>query len=247
MAALSMYARAIPIRLVTLILVILVTAGAAWRVHLATVERLRARLLQSAPDALVKEPDLVKTAVTEAQPLYAQHCAACHGERLQGNTALGAPNLSDSIWLYGSGTVFDIERTLLYGIRSEMPKAHNVSDMPPFGLTGKLRPGQIREIVAYLLQLSGRPHDGQAALAGRELFFDEANCTDCHGADGKGNNDYGAPDLTANVWNSGSDPEAIYKSIYFGRHRVMPGWIGTLTLEQIRALSVYIYVVSHSS
>lgn len=33
--------------------------------------------------------------------LFATNCAACHGEDARGNRALGAPNLSDAIWLYG--------------------------------------------------------------------------------------------------------------------------------------------------
>lgn len=32
---------------------------------------------------------------------YAEQCAACHGEKGQGNVELGAPKLSDQIWLYG--------------------------------------------------------------------------------------------------------------------------------------------------
>lgn len=229
------------------ILGLLLIAGLAWRVEVARVERARIRLLASSSERIAKDPELVRVAVAEAQPLFARHCAPCHGQKMQGNPAIGAPNLTDEVWLYGSGTVFDIERTILYGARSEMPQGHHISDMPPFGLTGTLRPAEIREVVQYVLQLSRRPHDREAALSGGELFFGKGTCTDCHGSDGRGNSDYGAPDLTANVWNSGGDPDSLYKSIYFGQHGVMPGWINTLTLEQIRALSVYIYALSHPS
>lgn len=34
--------------------------------------------------------------------VYKQNCAACHGETGRGNRELGAPNLTDAIWLYGS-------------------------------------------------------------------------------------------------------------------------------------------------
>jgi hypothetical protein len=47
------------------------------------------------------------------------------------------------------------------------------------------------------------------------------------------------------VWNSGSSAEDLYRAIYFGEHRVMPAWRGVLPLEQIRALAVYVYWVSH--
>lgn len=219
--------------------------GGAWWAHTAALERMQVRLLTSFPDAIPGDPRLVQAAVAEARPLFAEHCAVCHGARMQGNPAIGAPDLTDSVWLYGSGSVFTIERTILYGVRSTMPKSRNVTDMPPFGLTGRLKPAQIREVVQYVLQLSGRPHDGQAAITGRQLYDDPADCGDCHGPDGRGDTSYGAPDLTANVFDSGGDPDSLYRSIYHGEHRIMPGWLGTLTLGQIRALAVYVYVSSH--
>ena len=47
--------------------------------------------------------------------------------------SVGAPNLGNSVWLYGDGGIGDIEYTILYGIRSGHPKAHNVTDMPAEG------------------------------------------------------------------------------------------------------------------
>ena len=35
------------------------------------------------------------------KPIFAENCAACHGEDGEGNRELGAPNLTDAIWLYG--------------------------------------------------------------------------------------------------------------------------------------------------
>lgn len=35
------------------------------------------------------------------EPLYKEHCIACHGEKGEGNIELGAPRLNDGIWLYG--------------------------------------------------------------------------------------------------------------------------------------------------
>lgn len=40
-------------------------------------------------------------AAARGKETFATQCAACHGEQGEGNTALGAPNLSDAIWLYG--------------------------------------------------------------------------------------------------------------------------------------------------
>ncbi|HYE01586.1 MAG TPA: cytochrome-c oxidase, cbb3-type subunit III [Alphaproteobacteria bacterium] len=37
----------------------------------------------------------------EGAALFAENCAACHGEKAQGNAEMGAPNLADAVWLYG--------------------------------------------------------------------------------------------------------------------------------------------------
>ncbi len=203
------------------------------------------RLLVAVPNDAASDPALVRFAAAEAEPLYVKHCAACHGADMRGNAALGAPNLADAVSLYGRGDVYDIERTLLYGIRSGASKTRDISDMPAFGLRGSLSSAQIRSVVEYLMQISGRAYQAEAANDGRAVFNGDANCVDCHGPDGRGNSDYGAPDLTANVWNSGGDPLALYNAIYFGQHHIMPAWRGILSLEQIRALAVYLYAAAH--
>ncbi|MGH8229790.1 MAG: c-type cytochrome, partial [Steroidobacteraceae bacterium] len=209
--------------------------------------RLEHRLLAALPDEVTADPQLVRFAAAEARPVFARHCAACHGADMRGNTAVGAPNLTDRSWLYGTGRVYDIERTILYGIRSGNSKARNVTDMPAFGLRGMLTPAEIHNVVEYLLKLDHRPYVQEAAAEGYRVYYSvQGDCSDCHGADAKGDADYGAPDLTIDVWDSGGDPKTLYQSIYFGRHRIMPAWIGTLSLEQIRALAVYIYSVSHA-
>ncbi|OYW50091.1 MAG: cytochrome-c oxidase, cbb3-type subunit III [Rhizobiales bacterium 12-68-15] len=52
--------------------------------------------------------------------LFAENCAACHGERGEGNRDVGAPNLSDRIWLYG-GEKRDIMRSVSYSRGGVMP------------------------------------------------------------------------------------------------------------------------------
>jgi cytochrome c oxidase cbb3-type subunit 3 len=47
-------------------------------------------------------------------------CVACHGADGKGNTAIGAPNLTDTIWLYG-GTPADIKETIANGRGGHMP------------------------------------------------------------------------------------------------------------------------------
>ncbi|MFG6439210.1 cytochrome-c oxidase, cbb3-type subunit III [Roseateles sp. LKC17W] len=82
-------------------------------------------------------------------PLYAQlgkpkftACAACHGMGGKGNPALGAPNLSDKVWLHGWG-----EAAIVAMVNNGK---HNV--MPAHG--ERLTPEQIRVLAAYVWSLS---------------------------------------------------------------------------------------------
>jgi cytochrome c oxidase cbb3-type subunit 3 len=69
-------------------------------------------------------------------------CAACHGPGGKGNQALGAPNLSDKIWLHGWG-----EEAVMAMVNNGK---HNV--MPAHG--ERLTPEQIRVLAAYVWGLS---------------------------------------------------------------------------------------------
>jgi cytochrome c oxidase cbb3-type subunit 3 len=51
---------------------------------------------------------------------FATMCIACHGPEGKGNPALGAPNLTDDIWLYG-GTLDDIKASIKNGRNGRMP------------------------------------------------------------------------------------------------------------------------------
>jgi cytochrome c oxidase cbb3-type subunit 3 len=233
----------------TLPLLLLAAALAAWALqahwHRAALAR---ELLRTYPQDIDAHPALVRFADAEARPLFAKNCAGCHGANMQGNAQIGAPALVGGHWLWGNGSVFQIERILLYGIRSGQPQALHVTDMPAFGLMGRLTDGQVRELVQYLMKLNRRPYDAEAANAGQMLFYSQKyGCYDCHGTDAKGEADYGAPNLTANYWNNGGSEQDIYDSIFYGRHRVMPTWQGRLSLEQIRSLAVYLHGLSHST
>ena len=55
----------------------------------------------------------------KGQPRFAV-CVACHGPEGKGNQALGAPNLTDNIWLYGASTKA-VTETLTNGRAGVMP------------------------------------------------------------------------------------------------------------------------------
>lgn len=52
--------------------------------------------------------------------IFDVQCVACHGTDGKGNIALGAPNLTDNIWLY-SGSATSIAKTIREGRTGEMP------------------------------------------------------------------------------------------------------------------------------
>jgi len=72
-------------------------------------------------------------------------CATCHGAGGKGNSALGAPNLTDRIWLYGGGVAAVIE---------SITKGRN-GQMPAF--KESLGEGKVHLLAAYVWGLSRHP------------------------------------------------------------------------------------------
>jgi cytochrome c oxidase cbb3-type subunit 3 len=61
------------------------------------------------------------SAMAEAgKTVFETYCAACHGPDGTGNPALGAPNLTNGVWLYG-GSAEQIAQTLRAGRNGMMP------------------------------------------------------------------------------------------------------------------------------
>ena len=61
-----------------------------------------------------------QAAAAEGQKTYQRICIACHGMQGNGMQALGAPNLTDNIWLYG-GSLAKIKESVTYGRQGKMP------------------------------------------------------------------------------------------------------------------------------
>ncbi|MEI9965065.1 MAG: c-type cytochrome [Caulobacteraceae bacterium] len=220
--------------------VVVVGAGAA----MVRAHELKTRLLVTDPNDVPAHPELVAYAASLARPAYRKDCASCHGAKMQGDHAKGAPSLNDKVWLYGSGDVAGIEQTILYGIRSGNAKAHNITDMPAFGRTMQLSDAEIADVETYVLSLTRHEADQGAVERGSRIFQTKGSCYDCHSSDAKGNPDYGAPDFTDAEWLYGGDPATVHESIYDGRHGLCPAWIGKLKPAVIRALAVYLHQAS---
>src|ERR1700685_3236927 len=169
------------------------------------LSRLEGRLLRADPDAVPGNATLMGFALGRGEALFEAHCASCHGLEGRGDPQRGVPALNDTDWLYGTGLVSDIEQVIKYGIRSYHPKAWNLAIMPAYATPepsardakiAALSPGNIRDLVEFLMHTQGRSVDSAAAARGGELFSGAAGCYDCHATDAKGDSAIGAPDLT---------------------------------------------------
>jgi len=221
-------------------------AGSAWGIHRHVMIT---RLLEADADAVLGDAALSHFAQAQAMPLYAQFCRACHGAELTGDRSKGIPDLTDEDWLFGSGYVSEIERVILYGIRSGNGKGWNQADMPAFAnavpyrrfAVDPLAPGEIRDTVEYLRSLERRPADADAALRGKRIFDGKGACYDCHAADAHGDNAIGAPNLTDDIWLYGDGSrQSVFDSIARGHQGSCPAWTGRLAAWQARALAVYV-------
>jgi cytochrome c oxidase cbb3-type subunit 3 len=111
--------------------------------------------------------------------------------------------------------------------------------MPRYGLDRMLDDKQIGEAAEYVLALAGKPHDAAAAARGAKIFAEQ--CATCHGADGKGKQDQGAPNLTDGIWLWGGSGEAIVETIRTGRSGMMPAWGPRLDAATVKSLAVYVH------
>jgi cytochrome c oxidase cbb3-type subunit 3 len=75
--------------------------------------------------------------------IFADNCVSCHGDAGKGNQEVGAPNLTDKIWLYGSDEATIIE-TITNGRTGVMP-----------AWTGRLDPSTIKAMAVYVHSLGG--------------------------------------------------------------------------------------------
>ncbi len=218
----------------------------------------RARFLMAAPDAIARDPKLISYALPRGKSAYAKHCASCHGEQLQGDSAKGVPNLADAEWLYGSGRIGEIERVVLYGIRSGYSKGWDLASMPAFGKPvpykrykiPPLTPGELDDVTTFVMALQRQPVDSDAAGRGSKIFHsgERGVCWDCHGEDARGDTAIGAPDLTDAIWLYGDGSrQSIYLSIANGRAGTCPAWISRLPAETIRALAVYLHFANKTA
>jgi len=91
----------------------------------------------------ISDQDHDATLAVQGTELFLDNCAACHGDAGEGMRELGAPNLTDAIWLYG-GTRDTLTETITYS---------RFGVMPPWGQ--RLDEAEIKAVTLYLHQLGG--------------------------------------------------------------------------------------------
>ncbi|ALT77695.1 cytochrome-c oxidase, cbb3-type subunit III [Paucibacter sp. KCTC 42545] len=178
-------------------------------------------------DQLAQNPE----AMAIGERLFANNCAGCHGS--DGKGSKGFPNLTDNDWLYG-GNHDTIVQTITNGRNGIMP--------PMAAAVGSA--ADVRNVANYVLSLSGSAHNAIAAQLGKEKF---GACAACHGADGKGNQALGAPNLTDKIWLHGWGEDAVIAMINNGKNNLMPAQASRLSPEQINVLGAYVWSLSNSS
>ena len=97
---------------------------------------------------LAGRTDVTDYAIQRGESLFGV-CAACHGPDGKGNQTIGAPNLTDDIWLHGPREA-DIEHVLRNGIQGNMPSFKNA-----------LSENEIKLLAAYVTSLGKRAEAGE--------------------------------------------------------------------------------------
>ncbi len=119
----------------------------------------------------------------ESNVLFDVNCSSCHGKDAQGTHGIGAPNLTDDIWLHGS-TKGDIKRNIENGMNNKMPD---------FG--ERLTRNQMLSLTSYIVSLQSDPQDNIDFMQAKTYIFSRneqplpavlTTCVGCHGVDGLG-------------------------------------------------------------
>jgi cytochrome c oxidase cbb3-type subunit 3 len=194
------------------------------------------RLAAMPVEQLPSDPALMQAAIEGGRAAFRVNCVQCHGSGAAGSK--GYPNLNDDDWLWG-GDLSAIHFTIANGARNPDVATTRSSAMPAFGRDAMLTPAQIGDATAYGRTISRQQRADAAARRGAVVFAQ--NCAACHGAGGKGDRNFGAPNLTDAIWLYGGDEETIRATITNGRAGVMPHWAGRLDEATIKMLTAYVH------
>lgn len=214
-----------------------------------------------------------QAAPAPGERVYLEHCAACHGQRGDGNgpeanrLKVKPRDFTTGIYKFrstASGSLpldEDIFRTISLGVRTTSMLAQlHLSEKERWAVTEYLKTFSPRfqsEKTPEPIAIPDEPSpDGRLIALGKEMYAD-AGCNQCHGPEGKGNgtsakelnDDWGEPiaptDLTLKPFKSGPNPEDLYRTISTGLNGTpMPSYAGVLTPGQRWSLVFYIVSIA---
>jgi cytochrome c oxidase cbb3-type subunit 3 len=161
--------------------------------------------------------------------LFLVYCSQCHASDARGSW--GFPNLSDQDWLWG-GEPEVIKASIANGRTGVMPAFG-----PVLGEEG------VKDAAHFVRSLAGLSHDAARAERGREKFA--VSCAACHGTDGKGNQQLGAPNLADKIWIYDSSEATLISGISKGHNDVMPAHGDFLGDAKVHLLAAYIWSLSN--
>ena len=159
------------------------------------------------------------------QRLFLNNCAQCHGS--DGGGSRGFPSLRDNDWLWG-GDPEQIKTSIAGGRTGVMPAQGAILGTAD----------DVKDVAHYVLSLSGRTHDELRAHRGKAKYA--VACVACHGVEGKGNIQLGAPNLTDRIWLHGGSEAIIVETISKGRTGVMPAHQALLGEAKVHLLAAYV-------
>ena len=113
----------------------------------------------------------------------------------------------------------------------------HLSQMPAFGKDKLLSREEIEAVVDHVMFISGQVKADSEH--GAQIFAQQ--CAACHGENGQGDREFGAPNLTDKIWLYGGDRHTVYETVYNARAGVMPAWKDRLDENTIRQLTIYIH------
>lgn len=193
-------------------------------------------LVQTELSEVPDNADLMQFALAGGSSAFKVYCSQCHGAGASGGTIY--PSLVDDDWIWG-GKLDDIYTTLQHGIRFQTDDDTRVSEMPAFGRDEILDRDQISDVAWYVRQLSNQEADAEAAARGVEVYVD--NCAACHGEDGAGGRDFGAPSLNDAIWLYGGTHDEIMAQVISPQQGVMPAWGHRISDMTVRQLALYVH------
>ena len=111
--------------------------------------------------------------------------------------------------------------------------------MPASGSGETLASPEIDAVTEYVLKLSNKKFEPKQIATGQQVFAD--NCASCHGENGTGSRELGAPNLADALSLYGATRPTIRAQVYKPRHGVMPAWLKRLGKAQVKQLALYVH------